>query len=34
MVLQDALNKSEVSIRYGGTVFKLGDKVMQIKKQL
>jgi exodeoxyribonuclease V alpha subunit len=31
MVLQDALNKSEVSIRYGGTVFKLGDKVMQIK---
>ncbi|MFZ5687188.1 MAG: ATP-dependent RecD-like DNA helicase, partial [Bacillota bacterium] len=31
MVLQDALNKSEFSIRYGGTVFKLGDKVMQIK---
>ncbi len=30
-VLQEALNKSQVSIKYGGTVYKLGDKVMQIK---
>jgi hypothetical protein len=33
-IITNALNKSEISIRYGGTVFKLGDKVMQIKKQL
>jgi exodeoxyribonuclease V alpha subunit len=30
-VLQDALNHSDISIKYGGTVFRLGDKVMQIK---
>ena len=30
-VLQEALNKSEVSLRHGGTVYRLGDKVMQIK---
>lgn len=30
-VLQEALNKSQVSIKYGGTLYKLGDKVMQIK---
>lgn len=30
-VLQEALNKSEISLRYGGMVYKLGDKVMQIK---
>lgn len=30
-VLQEALNKSDISIRYGGMVYKLGDKVMQIK---
>ncbi len=30
-VLQDALNPSEVSIKYGGNIFRLGDKVMQIK---
>lgn len=31
VVLQEALNKSEVSIKYGGTVYKTYDKVMQIK---
>jgi exodeoxyribonuclease V alpha subunit len=31
VVLQEALNKSEVSIKYGGTVYKTGDKIMQIK---
>jgi exodeoxyribonuclease V alpha subunit len=30
-VLQAALNKSEISTKYGGTVYKNGDKVMQIK---
>ncbi|WP_088186647.1 ATP-dependent RecD-like DNA helicase [Desulfosporosinus sp. FKA] len=30
-VLQDALNSSNTSIKYGGTVYKLGDKIMQIK---
>jgi len=30
-VLQDALNPSQVSIKYGGCVYRLGDKVMQIK---
>lgn len=30
-VLQGALNKSTVSIKHGGTLYKLGDKVMQIK---
>lgn len=30
-VLQEALNKSDVSIKYGGTLYKLNDKVMQIK---
>lgn len=30
-VLQDALNPSEISIKYGGIFYKLGDKVMQIK---
>ncbi|HBM81784.1 MAG: ATP-dependent RecD-like DNA helicase [Clostridiales bacterium] len=30
-VLQDALNKSDVFIHYGGTLYKLNDKVMQIK---
>lgn len=31
LVLQETLNKSEVSISYGGTRFKINDKVMQIK---
>lgn len=31
MVLQEALNPSEISIKYGGSVYRLGDKVMQIK---
>ena len=30
-VLQETLNSAEISIKYGGTVFKLRDKVMQIK---
>ncbi|QNO16724.1 ATP-dependent RecD-like DNA helicase [Alkalicella caledoniensis] len=30
-VLQGALNRAELSIKYGGTLYKLGDKVMQIK---
>jgi len=30
-VLQEALNPNEVFIKYGGTVYKLNDKVMQIK---
>ena len=31
VVLQAALNSSNVSIKYGGTVYRLGDKIMQIK---
>ncbi|NSW91568.1 MAG: ATP-dependent RecD-like DNA helicase [Firmicutes bacterium] len=31
LVLQETLNPSEISIKYGGTVYKLNDKVMQIK---
>ena len=31
MILQETLNNSDVSIKYGGTNFKLNDKVMQIK---
>ena len=30
-VLQGALNSTNVSIKYGGTVYRLGDKIMQIK---
>jgi exodeoxyribonuclease V alpha subunit len=30
-VLQETLNPSDVSIKYGGTVYRLKDKVMQIK---
>ncbi len=30
-LLQEALNPTDVSIKYGGSVFKLNDKVMQIK---
>ncbi|KXG74880.1 ATP-dependent RecD-like DNA helicase [Thermotalea metallivorans] len=30
-VLQEALNPSEISIKYGGISYKLGDKVMQVK---
>ncbi len=30
-VLQETLNLNDVSIKYGGTVYKLRDKVMQIK---
>lgn len=30
-VLQEALNPTNVTIKYGGTVFRLNDKVMQIK---
>lgn len=30
-VLQEALNPEDISLKYGGTVFKLRDKVMQIK---
>jgi exodeoxyribonuclease V alpha subunit len=30
-VLQEALNKSNVSIKYGGIQYKLKDKVMQVK---
>lgn len=31
IILQEALNKSDISIKYGGTIYKTGDKVMQIK---
>ena len=31
VVLQEALNSSNISIKYGGTAYRLGDKVMQIK---
>jgi len=31
VVLQGALNSSNVSIKYGGTVYRFGDKIMQIK---
>jgi len=31
MVLQEALNPSSLSVKYGGTIFKVRDKVMQIK---
>jgi exodeoxyribonuclease V alpha subunit len=31
MVLQEALNTSNMSMKYGGTLYRLGDKVMQIK---
>jgi len=31
LILQEALNPGDVSIKYGGTVYKLKDKVMQIK---
>jgi exodeoxyribonuclease V alpha subunit len=31
LVLQEALNLSTISIKYGGTVYRLGDKIMQIK---
>src|SRR5690606_27986067 len=31
VVLQEALNPSDVKIKYGGTVYRLNDKVMQIK---
>jgi exodeoxyribonuclease V alpha subunit len=30
-VLQRALNPSKLCIRYGGTEFRLGDKVMQVR---
>jgi len=30
-VLQEALNSSHISIKYSGTVYRLGDKIMQIK---
>ena len=30
-VLQEALNPSRITIKYGGTVYRLNDKVMQIK---
>jgi len=30
-ILQDSLNSSEVSVKYGGTTYRLNDKVMQIK---
>ncbi|HOM02553.1 MAG TPA: ATP-dependent RecD-like DNA helicase [Acetivibrio sp.] len=30
-VLQETLNSSSVSIKYGGTIYKVNDKVMQIK---
>lgn len=30
-VLQEVLNPSKVSVRYGGTVFKTNDKIMQVK---
>jgi exodeoxyribonuclease V alpha subunit len=31
LILQEALNHSNISVKYGGTVYKLNDKVMQIK---
>jgi len=31
LVLQEALNPSDITIKYGGTTFRLNDKVMQIK---
>ena len=31
IILQEALNPAEVCIKYGGTVYRLKDKVMQIK---
>lgn len=31
LLLQEALNKSEISLKYGGRTYKLGDKVMQIQ---
>jgi exodeoxyribonuclease V alpha subunit len=31
MLLQEALNPSDISIRYGGAIYHLNDKVMQIK---
>ncbi len=31
IILQEALNPSDVTIKYGGTVYRLNDKVMQIK---
>ena len=31
VVLQETLNPRKTSIKYGGTTYKLGDKVMQIK---
>ena len=31
IVLQEALNSSVITIKYGGTTYRLGDKVMQIK---
>ncbi len=31
IILQEALNKSDIFIKYGGTIYKTGDKVMQVK---
>lgn len=31
LLLQESLNPSKVTLRYGGTVYRRGDKVMQIK---
>ncbi len=31
LILQEALNKSEVSLKFGGILYKTGDKVIQIK---
>lgn len=31
LILQEALNPSVISIKYGGTIYRLKDKVMQIK---
>lgn len=31
VVLQETLNPSTLSIKYGGTIYRLGDKVMQVK---
>jgi exodeoxyribonuclease V alpha subunit len=30
-ILQEALNPSDITVKYGGTVYRLNDKVMQIK---
>jgi exodeoxyribonuclease V alpha subunit len=30
-VLQEALNPTDITVKYGGTVYRLNDKVMQIK---